>query len=295
MTTVAEIPWGDERYPAVLAELADPPEALWVRATDPTAALTRLVAARRVAIVGSRRSGPPVLAFTRRLACDLATAGVSVVSGLALGADAAAHEGSLEAAATTAPTHAVLACDVATTYPRRHAALAAQIVARGGAVISEYPPGTPPAPWRFPARNRLIAALGEATVIVEASTRSGALVTGAAALDLGRDVLVVPASPWERRSSGGNRLLVDGASPVLGAAEVLFALSLDPAVALSRADPALSSSAVAVLAAVRREPGTPERLAVSLARPVAVVQAALLELELEGLIVRERDGAAAAP
>ncbi len=295
MTPCVRIPRGDARYPPALMELADPPASIWVRAEDPTTAMTSLAGRRAVAIVGSRRAGPLVLAFTRRLASDLTNAGVSVISGLALGADAAAHEGSLDAPDRGAPTHAVLACDPATTYPRRHERLATRIVAAGGAILSEYPPGTPPAPWRFPARNRLIAALGEATIVVEASTRSGALITAAAALELGRDVMVVPASPWERRSSGGNRLLLDGAAPVVGAAEVLYALGLDPGTAMARADPPLSPEAAAVLAAVRREPGTAERLGASLGRPIGEVQAALLELELLGLIVRERDGAVAAP
>lgn len=295
MTTPARIDRGDPRYPPRLCELSDAPSAIWVRADDPDEALAALAERRSVAIVGARQAGPLVLAFTRRLASDLATAGLSILSGLALGADAAAHEGSLEARGHVAPTHAVLACDPSTTYPRRHGRLADRIVAAGGAILSEYPPGTPPAPWRFPARNRLIAALAEATILVEASTRSGALVTASVALDLGREVMVVPASPWERRSSGGNRLLVDGATPVLGAAEALYALGLDPAAALARTDPPLSGPATKVLAAVRREPGTPERLAVASGRAIAEVQAALLELELAGLIVRERDGAAAAP
>jgi DNA processing protein len=285
----------DPRYPPRLLELSDAPAAIWVRADDPGVALRALVERRSVAIVGSRQAGPLVLAFTRRLASDLAATGIAILSGLALGADAAAHEGSLEEGSHAAPTHAVLACDPSVTYPRRHHRLADRIVGAGGAILSEYPPGTPPAPWRFPARNRLIAALTEATIVVEASTRSGALTTASAALDLGREVMVVPASPWERRSSGGNRLLVDGASPVLGAADVLYALGLDPATALARADPSLSAASSKVLAAVRREPATPERLAVATGRAIAEVQSSLLELELAGLIVRERDGAAAAP
>lgn len=295
MTVPTRIRRGDPRYPNALAELSDAPDSIWVRAEDPESSLRALAGVRVVAIVGSRRAGPLALAFTRRLAFDLAGTGISVLSGLALGADGAAHEGSLDAGADSPPTHAVLACDPATTYPRRHGALADRIVAAGGAILSEYPPGTPPAPWRFPARNRLIAALAEATIVVEASTRSGALITASAALELGREVMVVPASPWERRSSGGNRLLVDAATPVLGAAEVLYALGLDPGTALARSDPAVSDAAARVLSAVRREPGTPERLATSLGRPIAGIQAALLELELAGLIVRERDGAAAAP
>jgi DNA processing protein len=295
VTPPERIATDDPRYPPRLLELADPPASIWVRAQDPSAALAALVSRRSVAIVGARQAGPLVLAFTRRLAADLTRTGIAILSGLALGADAAAHEGSLEAAADFPPTHAVLACDPSTTYPRRHTRLAERMLVAGGAILSEYPPGTPPAPWRFPARNRLIAALAEATIVVEASTRSGALITASAALELGREVMVVPASPWERRSSGGNRLLIDGATPVLGAAEVLYALGLDPGTVLARTDPSLSEAAARVLAAVRREPGTPERLAVSTGRPVAEVQGALLELELSGLIVRERDGAAAAP
>jgi DNA processing protein len=182
----------------------------------------------------------------------------------------------------------VLGCGVDRDYPRANAGLAARVAAHG-AVLSEYEPGTPPAPWRFPARNRIVAALAQAVVVVEASARSGALITAALALDLGRDVLAVPGTPWHGGHAGQNGLLRDGAAPVTSVEDVLVALGLDPA-ELRRDDPALGAVGARVLAAVRRLPATPEVLAHRVGLTPAALSAALVELELAGAIARERDG-----
>jgi DNA processing protein len=147
----------------------------------------------------------------------------------------------------------------------------------------------PPAPWRFPARNRIVAALADAVVVVEAAARSGALITAAAALELGRDVLAVPGTPWHGGHAGQNGLLRDGAAPVTSVEDVLVALGLDPA-ALRAGDPAVGGDAARLLAAIRRLPGTPEALAHRVGLGAAGVAAALVELELAGAVARERDG-----
>ena len=191
-------------YPGRLLELHDPPAELHLCGGHP-----ELLAWERpvVAIVGSRRAGEAGLGMARELARGAAAAGALVVSGLALGVDAAAHEGALAAGA---PTLAVLGSGPDVAYPRTNRGLYARILA-AGLIVSEYPPGTEPAPWRFPARNRLIAALADAVVVVEAKVRSGALITADHALDLGRDVLAVPGWPAFSGAGGTNALLKAGA------------------------------------------------------------------------------------
>ena len=153
-----------------------------------------------------------------------------VVSGLARGIDAAAHRGALEAGTTVA----VLGCGIDRDYPRAHAALAAQIAA-SGLIVSEYAPGVEPAPWRFPARNRIVAGLARATVVVEARERSGALITADLALDEGREVLAVPGEITAALSKGTNALLRLGATPVTCVADVLEAIGVEPAPPIARA------------------------------------------------------------
>ena len=147
-----------------------------------------------------------------------------VVSGLARGIDGWAHRGALEGGGSTV---AVLGCGIDRDYPRAHASLAAQIAA-GGLIISEYPPGVSPAPWRFPARNRIVAGLAAATVVVEARERSGALITADLALEEGREVLAVPGEITSALSRGTNALLRLGSAAVTSAADVLEAIGISP-------------------------------------------------------------------
>jgi DNA processing protein len=279
----------DAAYPQRLGDLAEPPETLYLREPGDAARLAGLLERPVVSIVGTRRASEAGAAFARRLARTLASAGVTVVSGLARGIDAAAHVGALEGGG---PTIAVLGCGVDRDYPCANAPLAARILATG-AVVSEYPPGTPPAPWRFPARNRIVAALGDVVCVVEAARRSGALITAHAALDLGREVLAAPAAPWHELGAGSNGLLRDGAGVLSDAADVLVALGLDPGRAQAAEEVALSERARRVLGAVRRAPATAEVLTVRLGVSAAGLGAALAELELAGLVVREGDGSLA--
>ena len=174
----------DPAFPQSLRSIHDPPPGLFVRGR----ASPELLARCSVAVVGARACSDYGAHVARKLGHELASAGVVVVSGLARGIDSWAHRGALEAGGATV---AVLGCGIDRDYPRAHAALAAEI-ALTGLLVSEYPPGVPPAPWRFPARNRIVAGLTSATVVVEARERSGALITADLALEEGREVLTVP-------------------------------------------------------------------------------------------------------
>ncbi len=205
----------DSRYPAVLEDLSDPPAVLYAYG-DP-ARLVRAVEGDRVAIVGARRASPYGLERARVLGRDIAAAGLTVVSGMALGVDAAAHAGALEAEGMTV---AVLAGGPERPYPATKRRLHARI-ASTGVVVAEMPPGTGVRRWCFPARNRIIAALAQATVVVEATERSGSLITAGLAADVGREVAAVPGLVTSPLAAGTNAWLADGATLVRGPADVL--------------------------------------------------------------------------
>jgi DNA processing protein len=285
-------------YPARLLDDTAPPAALFVRGGDDARArLARLVGdapgadgpAPAIAIVGTRRASPEGLELARVLGRGLAGMGVTVVSGLALGVDSAAHAGAVEACG---PTVAVLGGGADVPYPTRKAGLYEAILAAGGAVVSEMPPGFRAFRWNFPARNRIIAALAPATIVVEAAERSGSLITAELALDLGRDVGAVPGPVLSWRSRGTNALLRDGATlirDVRDALELLFGIEGADA-ALKRAAGETSAAPMtlepelrALLAAVEDGRDSVGSLA-SDAAGAAIVRAGLTELELLGLI-----------
>lgn len=189
-------------YPTQLASIVDPPLVLWQKGHLPAAAWNRCVA-----LVGSRQATPTGLTMARTLGRHLADAGWTVVSGMALGIDGAAHAGALQAAGHTV---AVLGCGADIVYPPSHAALASAIV-KQGMVLSEFPPGMAPRPWHFPLRNRIISGLSQAVVVVEASRKSGSLITARLAMEQGRDVLAVPGSAISGRYQGCHALIRDGA------------------------------------------------------------------------------------
>src|SRR5207247_2887071 len=203
-----------------------------------------LLARASVAVVGARSCTDYGAHVARQLARELAASGVVVVSGLARGVDGCAHRGALDPGGATV---AVLGCGVDRDYPRAHAGLAAQIVSSGGLIVSEYPPGVAPAPWRFPARNRIVAGLSVATVVVEARERSGALITADLALEEGREVLAVPGEITSGLSDGTNALLRLGATVVTCAADVLEAIGVEPP---APEPPPVSTTAATVLAAL---------------------------------------------
>lgn len=271
--------FGESGYPAVLSQLADPPVALFVRGSG----LPLDSGPSRISIVGSRHPSDHGLRLTRELAEFAASNGVPVVSGLALGIDAAAHAGALEGGG---PTYAVLGCGVDVVYPRTNARLFQRVVERG-LLVSEYPPGVTPAPWRFPARNRIIAALSDTLLVVEARSRSGALITADQALDLGRDVLAVPGSPAVAGSAGTNGLIKAGAGLIEGCEDLAGWLGIDP----GRVGAAVLPEQLApVMAEVAREPIGVDGLCERLGMTAADVAAAVTRLELDGWVLRDRHG-----
>ncbi|MAE95718.1 MAG: DNA-protecting protein DprA [Deltaproteobacteria bacterium] len=271
-------------YPARLRRLSDAPPLLAVRGQP------SVLAARGVAIVGARAATVSGRQLARDLGHDLARAGLVVVSGLARGIDRAAHEGALDAGGFTV---ALQACGPDLTYPPEHRALADRIASSGG-IVSELPLGSPPRAPHFPLRNRLISALAEAVVVVEARLRSGSLVTARHAADQGVDVLAVPGPVNAATSRGPHQLLREGAGLVEDARDVLAALGWPG----DFAPPAHGNGGVeacdplerAILDALATGPITPEALATALERRLPELAEALLELELRGEVGTDRDG-----
>jgi DNA processing protein len=205
------IPLGDSRYPVLLACIPDPPPVLWVRGNP------GVVHAPTVAVVGSRAATPYALEVAARLAAELVCRGVNVASGLARGVDSAAHKGALNAGGVTI---GVLGCGLDRVYPSEHVPLAVSIC-NCGALLAELGPGAPPLPEHFPLRNRIISGISLAVVVVEASEKSGSLITARYALDQGRDVMAVPGSVLSGRNRGSHALLKDGAKVVETADDIL--------------------------------------------------------------------------
>jgi DNA processing protein len=261
-------------FPPLLRAIHDPPAGLFVRG----AAEIELLGRAAVGIVGARSCSPYGAQVARMLGRELAAAGLVIVSGLARGIDGEAHRGALEAGGSTV---AVLGCGIDRDYPASHAELAARIRATGLAV-AEYAPGVEPAPWRFPARNRIIAGLCAATVVVEARERSGALITADLALEEGREVLAVPGEITSALSRGTNDLLRLGATPLLGSADVLELFGLSPAAA---AAVELTEVADKVLGRLRDGPASADELARATGLEAGALASALTELELAGVAV----------
>lgn len=217
MSSVTTITLQDEAYPALLKEIHEPPPRLFVRGN------VAVLQQRGIAIVGTRRCSSYGRTLSRSFARELGEAGAIIISGLALGVDAAAHEGALEA---KAPTVAVLGSGVGNSsiYPQRNVSLARRIIDAGGAVLSEYEDETPTYPSNFLQRNRIIAGLARVVVVTEAPARSGALSTARHAMEEGRDVYAIPGPITSRLSEGTNGLLKQGASPATGTADILDAV-----------------------------------------------------------------------
>ena len=273
MSGVGVIERRDALFPSALAAIFDPPKRLYVRGQGSFTLLERAA----VAIVGARACSSYGMHVARMLGRELAAAGLVVVSGLARGIDGAAHRGALDAGGLTV---AVLGCGIDRNYPAAHAELAGRICERG-LILSEYELGVEPAPWRFPARNRIIAGLAAATVVVEARERSGALITADVALEEGREVLAVPGEITSSVSAGTNRLIRLGATPVTCAADVLEVFGLDPA---PPAVPDVGGSASKVLDHLRQGAASADELARATGLPARELSSALVELELAGLV-----------
>ncbi len=277
----------DDEYPRLLGEIADPPFVLY--------AIGKVERLRlpAVAIVGSRDASRYGRDVATRLARELSGVGVAVVSGFARGVDAAAHEAAREGPGGTV---AVLGCGLDVDYPREHARLKAALAA-DHLLLSEYPPGAEPRPQNFPIRNRIIAGLSSGVVVVEASRRSGSLITARLANDFGRDVFAVPGSVFSATSVGAHELLRDGAILCRGAEDVLAELfpsigaPLPAGVPAPSAGAEISPEARRILEALTRdEELSAEELARALDLPAATVLAALFELEGAGIAVAAGGG-----
>jgi DNA processing protein len=277
---------GTAAYPAALSAIPDPPPVLWAHGVPEV-----LHAPRAVAIVGARAATRQGLEVAAALGAGLASAGVVVVSGLARGVDTAAHRAALDAGGRSV---AVLGSGIDRVYPPEHDRLASRL-AEHGAVVSEFAPGTPPLAHHFPLRNRIISGLTAATIVVEASERSGSLITAGAALEQGREVMAVPGSVAGGRHRGAHALLRDGATLVEGAADVLAALGWSGGAAASA--PEAMDSAVA--AELGLQPGLDDfdadEVAAATGWSPGLVCAKLGALEISGRIQRIGGGRYVAP
>lgn len=276
----------DEGYPGRLLEVPDPPPALFVGGALP-GGITG--GGPTVALVGSRKASPAGLETARSLGRALGESGACVVSGLALGVDGAAHEGALDGGS---PTVGVLGCGIDVVYPRAHRELFER-VRRAGAIVSEYSLGEAPLAWRFPARNRIIAGLCDAVVVVEAGEKSGALITARHALESGREVWAVPGSLGMRECRGSNQLLADGAAVLWDVPEFLEAVVPGTgSMPLASPVPAgLPETEAAVLSGVGIEPTSVDLVAGRSGVAMGELLSALALLELKGYVTRGRDGA----
>lgn len=267
---------GDPEYPRLLAEIPTPPERLFAagRPMEPAPLLS---------VVGSRRPSRYGLEVARWISGELAEAGVVVVSGMAVGIDAAAHRGALEAGASTI---AVLGCGLDVCYPRVNAELL-RSVHRRGTVISEHRPGTPPLPGHFPVRNRIIAGMSLGVVIVEARLGGGAMITARLAGELGREVFAVAGPVHAHGSQGPHALVRDGARLVTSAADILDdvgLLRLRPSA--SEKSPELPPDESRVLAVCEAEPALLDQIARDAGMPASSACSVLARLELKGLVAR---------
>ncbi|OGB17324.1 MAG: DNA protecting protein DprA [Burkholderiales bacterium RIFCSPLOWO2_12_67_14] len=265
----------DPRFPSDLLQMADPPLLLYVQG-HPEA----LCHPRRLAIVGSRNPTPQGETNARQFAFALGQAGVCVVSGLALGVDGAAHTGALDAGA---PTVAVVGTGLDRVYPKRHLALAHRIAAQG-AIVSEFPLGTPPLPAHFPMRNRIIAGLSQGTLVVEAAVQSGSLITARLAAEQGREVFAIPGSIHAPQSRGCHALIRQGAKLVESAQDILEDLRMAEAPATTAPDTPTRPDSL--LDAMGYDPVSFDALQARTGLDTATLQARLLELELDGWVGR---------
>jgi DNA processing protein len=271
----------DPDYPPLLLEIADPPPLLFV------AGAVECLSRPQLAVVGSRSATRQGLTDAGWFAQQLATAGFVITSGMAYGIDAAAHEATLAAGCQTV---AVFGCGIDVIYPSAHGGLAAAIRA-SGALVSDFPLGTPPRASQFPSRNRIISGLSLGVLVVEAALRSGSLVTARLALEQNREVFALPGSIHDPASLGTNSLIRSGATLVMRAEEIVDELRGWSGPALVRSPlpcapsaPPLSTEAATVLAAVGFEPTPFDLILQAAALPLSAVLATLGDLELRGLV-----------
>lgn len=268
--------WGEESYPPALAEISSFPWLLWAWGD------AGLLLQKKVAVVGSRQPTPAGARAAREIACGLAEGGFVVVSGMARGCDAAAHEGALEAEGGTI---AVLGSGLDRPYPRENEKLFGRI-AQKGLLLSEFPLGTPPLAQNFPLRNRIIAGLSLGVVVAEAAHKSGSLITARLAADFGREVFAVPGSVYSSQSRGAHALIKDGAALVESADDVLLALGGS---CIPKPAPADAPSSP-LLQVMGYEAMEVEEIAAASRLPLGPLLEELMRLEMEGWVTRVPGG-----
>ncbi|MEP6943301.1 MAG: DNA-processing protein DprA [Betaproteobacteria bacterium] len=271
----ALIAWDDAHYPQALLTITDPPPVLFYRG-DP-----ELLNRPALAIVGSRNATAQGRETAEAFATALSAAGLTIVSGLALGIDAAAHRGGLAAAGRSL---AVVGTGIDRVYPARNRDLAHRLAEQGG-IVSEFSLGTPPLPGNFPRRNRLISGLARGVLVIEATLASGSLITARFAAEQGRDVFAIPGSIHSPFSKGSHRLIKDGAKLVESAQDVLeewHLAGLPSATPAAFAGAALEGNAARVLSALGHDPGGVDALVQRCGLAADAVSIALVELELAG-------------
>ena len=274
---------GDAHYPSALLQTDDPPGLLY--AMGCVDRLQDLQAERTLAIVGSRNPTPQGRLNAQAFAHSLAQSGQTIVSGLALGVDGAAHTGALEGACTgQLATVAVVGTGLDRVYPRQHLALAHRI-AEQGLILSEYPLGTPPLAAHFPRRNRIISGLSQGTLVVEAAPESGSLITARQALEQGREVFAIPGSIHSPQSKGCHALIRQGAKLVESAQDVLEELRVPDPLPIA-APPRLPPPETGLLALLGHDPVGLDALQARSGLDTARLQAELFELELSGQVER---------
>jgi DNA processing protein len=282
---------GGPGYPELLAHIPDPPLLLYIKGH------VELLASPMLAMVGSRNASAQGKANALAFAESLSGAGLCIVSGLALGIDAAAHEGALKGSGSTV---AVVGTGPDLVYPARNRVLCERI-GLDGCIVSEYPVGTPPLPGNFPKRNRIISGLAAGVLVVEAAVQSGSLITARQAAEQGREVFAIPGSIHAPLAKGCHILIREGAKLVDTAADVLEAMALSPLARwpaharpqTQRADQpadAVPAGTEALLAALGHDPVEPDNLAISLGIGPALLSGQLLALELAGLLERRPGG-----
>ena len=286
------VPWGSAAYPPLLASIPDPPLVLFVEGDPAVLGLPQL------AVVGSRSPTPIGRDTAQQFAEHLARSGLAITSGLALGIDAASHRGALRASGRTI---AVLGCGLDSIYPRENAPLAADIVASGGALVADLPTGTPPLKHHFPRRNRIISGLSVGTLIVEATLRSGSLITARLAAEQGREVFAIPGSIHSPLSHGCHRLIRQGAKLVESTDDIFSELGalLAGLIAPGRSEmpdaqgvfwPALDKEYEILLDALGFEPASIDALVARTGLKAESVASMLLILELDGRVQQQPGG-----
>ncbi|KKW17407.1 MAG: protecting protein DprA protein [Candidatus Magasanikbacteria bacterium GW2011_GWA2_50_22] len=272
------VTWNDTQYPALLKEIHDPPHTLFIRGKLPQNPYT-------LAVVGTRMVTPYGRQIVEQIVAPLARAGLTIVSGLALGVDALAHEATLRERGTTI---AVLGggCDKASIYPTSNRGLAERLIEQEGALVSEYPPATLAVPYHFPHRNRIISGLSRGTLVIEAAEDSGSLITANHSLEQNREVFVVPGDINRPTSVGPNNLLKMGAHPVLAADDVLDALNLQDLKATLEAKSILPDNPMEekILAHLIGDPIHIDELIKATQMNTAEVSSALTLMEMKGKV-----------